>query len=205
MIVYPFVKRAFDAVLAFLVVLFLLPFFLLAGILIKLDSKGPVFFRQDRLGVGGRPFKVYKLRSMYLGAEKLGVYEAKDDPRVTRIGRFLRRTSLNELPQFINILKGDMSLIGPRPVLPFHPWPIEEYTVEQRKRFQVRPGLTGWAQVNGRKNVPWPERLKLDGEYVDRLSAAFDARILLKTVAVVLSGKDNYNEGVTGGRANDAE
>ena len=176
------------------------PLLALAAIAIKLDSKGPVFFRQPRLGLNAEPFEVYKLRSMFLGAEKLGVYEAKDDPRVTRVGRVLRRLSLNELPQLFNILKGDMSLIGPRPVLPFHPWPLEEYTEEQRKRFKVKPGLTGWAQVNGRMNVPWEERLQYDAEYAENVSFRFDLRIFLKTFGVLLSMRDSYNTSETAAR-----
>ena len=176
------------------------PLLALAAIAIKLDSKGPVIFRQPRLGLNAEPFEVYKLRSMFLGAEKLGVYEAKDDPRVTRVGRVLRRLSLNELPQLFNILKGDMSLIGPRPVLPFHPWPLEEYTEEQRKRFKVKPGLTGWAQVNGRMNVPWEERLQYDAEYAENVSFRFDLRIFLKTFGVLLSMRDSYNTSETATR-----
>lgn len=202
---YRIIKRLFDVVVSACVLLVLLPFFLVVAIAIKLDSKGPVFFMQERLGLHAKPFLVYKFRSMFLGAEKLGVYEVKGDPRVTRVGRILRPLSINELPQFLNILKGEMSLIGPRPVLPFHPWPLEEYTETQKKRFQVRPGLTGWAAVNGRKNVQWDRRLELDAEYVDRASLAFDIRILLKTVAVVLSASDSYNTTETARRTDDQQ
>lgn len=191
---YLFFKRAFDIVFASSMLLVLSPLFLLTAIAIKLDSKGPVFFLQDRLGVNGAPFKFFKFRSMFLGAEKLGVYEVKDDPRVTRVGRVLRKYSINELPQLINILKGEMSLIGPRPVLSFHPWPYSDYTDEQKKRFFIKPGLTGWAQVNGRKNVDWDQRLKYDVEYAENCSFFFDARIFFKTFLVVLSASDNYNK-----------
>lgn len=199
------IKRAFDVIVSACVLIVLLPFFVVVAIAIKLDSKGPVFFMQERLGLHARPFLVYKFRSMHLGAEKLGVYELKGDPRVTRVGRILRPLSINELPQLLNILKGEMSLIGPRPVLPFHPWPLEEYTEAHKKRFQVRPGLTGWAAVNGRKNVQWDRRLELDAEYVDRASAAFDIRILLKTVTVVLSASDSYNTTETARRTDDTQ
>lgn len=202
---YNILKRAFDVFVSVCALLVLLPLFLVVAIAIKLDSDGPVFFMQERLGLGAKPFLVYKFRSMFVGAEKLGVYEMRGDPRVTRIGRILRPLSINELPQFLNILRGEMSLVGPRPVLPFHPWPLDEYTQAQRKRFLVRPGLTGWAAVNGRKNVQWERRLELDAEYVDRASIAFDVVILLKTVAVVLSANGGYNTNETARRADDSQ
>lgn len=187
-------KRFIDIAISLMALIVLIPVFIVVGIFIKLDSKGPVFFLQDRLGVDGKRFKIFKLRSMYLGAEKLGVYELKDDPRVTPVGRFIRPLSINELPQFINILKGDMSLIGPRPVLPDHPWDWSQATELQRKRFKVRPGLTGWAAVNGRKNVTWEMRTKYEAEYAENISFMFDLKIFLKTISVVLSMKDGYNK-----------
>lgn len=191
---YLFWKRVFDVVAATGALLVLSPVFLVTAVLIKLDSRGPVFFHQERLGRGGEPFKVHKFRSMYLGAEKLGVYEMKDDPRVTRVGRVLRRLSINELPQFFNILKGEMSLIGPRPVMPHQPWDWSKATPAQRHRFGVKPGLTGWAQVHGRMNVPWDRRVEYDAEYVDRISPSLDLKIILRTIVVVLSMKDSYNK-----------
>ena len=191
------IKRIIEVGLALLATIILLPLFPFVALAIKIDSKGPVIFKQDRIGLYGRIFTIYKLRSMQLGAEKGGVYEAKDDPRVTRIGKFLRRTSINELPQLINIIRGDMSIIGPRPVLTFHPWPYEQYTEEQKKRFAVRPGVTGWAQVNGRKNLFWDERIAFDIEYVEKMSLAFDLKIFLKTIVKVLSMQDSYNMGKT--------
>ncbi len=195
--VYPRVKRATDVALCTAALAVLSPVLALTAVAIKLDSPGPVLFRQPRLGLGGRSFTMYKFRSMRVGAEAGGVYEAARDARVTRLGRVLRRTSIDELPQLVNIIKGDMSIIGPRPTLTYHPWPLEEYTPEQRRRFDVRPGVTGWAQVNGRKSVDWPRRIEFDVEYVDGLSPAFDARILLRTVAKVLAMSDNVNTSQT--------
>lgn len=191
---YFLVKRIFDIVVSALSLIVLFPLFVLVSIAIKLDSRGPVFFLQERLGKDGKPFSVFKFRSMVLGAEKLGVYEQKYDPRVTRIGRIIRPLSINELPQFINILKGDMSLIGPRPVLPEHPWNWAEATPEQRRRFKVKPGLTGWAAVHGRKNVPWERRVELDAEYAENVSLKLDLKIIWRTIWVVLTMKDSYNK-----------
>lgn len=195
---YRFVKRALDVVASGSALLLLLPIFAVVAVAIKLDSPGPVFFRQERLGLGARPFLVWKFRSMFLGAEKLGVYEAKDDPRVTRVGRVLRRTSFNEVPQLLNILRGEMSVVGPRPVLPSHPWPLDRYTPEQKTRFSVPPGLTGLAQVSGRKDVPWPERLRLDAQYVREQSLGLDFAIMLRTLRVVASSKGNHNASIPG-------
>ena len=195
--VYPLVKRGADVVLCAGALVVLSPVLALSAVAIKLDTPGPVLFRQERLGLKGRPFTMLKFRSMRVGAEAGGVYESSRDARVTRVGRVLRRTSLDELPQLVNIIRGDMSIIGPRPTLTYHPWPWEEYTPEQRRRFDVRPGVTGWAQINGRKSLAWPERIVLDVEYVDSLSARFDARILFRTVLKVLAMSDNVNTSET--------
>ena len=194
---YPLIKRGLDVALCSGALVVLSPLLALSAVAVKLNSPGPVLFRQERLGLKGRPFTMLKFRSMCLGAEAGGVYEAKGDARVTRVGRVLRRTSLDELPQLVNIIRGEMSIIGPRPTLTYHPWPWDQYTPEQRRRFDVRPGVTGWAQINGRKSVDWPERIVLDVEYVDSMSAAVDARILFRTVLKVLAMSDNVNTSET--------
>ena len=190
-----FFKRVLDILLAILVLLVPLPLYLLIAIAVKVDSKGPVLFKQERLGRGGRVFCMYKFRSMCVDAERMGqgVYSDRRDTRVTRVGRFLRATSLDELPQAINVLKGDMSFIGPRPPLTYHPWPIEDYTPEQKRMFDVRPGITGWAQIHGRKAIGWEERIELSVYYVDHLSFWLDAKIFFLTIPKVLSNADNEN------------
>lgn len=195
--IYKFIKRLLDVILSVIGLIILSPILLITAIAIKLESKGPVIFQQDRLGLNGQAFKIYKFRSMCVGAEKDGVYETKGDMRVTKVGRIIRKTSIDELPQFVNIIKGDMSIIGPRPTLTYHPWPIEKYTNEQRKRFNVRPGVTGWAQINGRKDVPWDKRIEYDVWYVDNLSFGLDFKIFFKTVIKVLTMQDNINVGET--------
>jgi undecaprenyl phosphate N,N'-diacetylbacillosamine 1-phosphate transferase len=195
--IYKYIKRLLDVVLSVIGLIILSPILLITAIAIKLESKGPVIFQQDRLGLNGQAFKIYKFRSMCVGAEKDGVYETKGDMRVTKVGRIIRKTSIDELPQFVNIIKGDMSIIGPRPTLTYHPWPIEKYTNEQRKRFNVRPGVTGWAQINGRKDVPWDKRIEYDVWYVDNLSFGLDFKIFFKTVIKVLTMQDNINVGET--------
>jgi undecaprenyl phosphate N,N'-diacetylbacillosamine 1-phosphate transferase len=195
--IYKNIKRLLDVVLSVIGLIIISPILLITAIAIKLESKGPVIFQQDRLGLNGQVFKIYKFRSMCIGAEKDGVYETKGDMRVTKVGRIIRKTSIDELPQFVNIIKGDMSIIGPRPTLTYHPWPIEKYTNEQRKRFNVRPGVTGWAQINGRKDVPWDKRIEYDVWYVDNLSFGLDFKIFFKTVIKVLTMQDNINVGET--------
>lgn len=197
--IYLAVKRALGAILAALGLIILSPLMLVTCAAVKLDSKGPVFFKQMRLGVNGVPFEMYKFRSMCVDAEGKGsgVYSEKGDPRVTPVGRILRATSIDELPQLVNILKGDMSIVGPRPALTYHPWPYEDYTEHQKHMFDLRPGITGWAQVNGRKEVPWPERIELNIWYVENVSLLLDIKILVKTVAKVVTNADNANVGAT--------
>ncbi|TDL61512.1 sugar transferase [Rhodococcus qingshengii] len=199
--IYKKVKRLLDIVLSLIGLTILSPILLVVAISIKLESKGPVIFQQERIGLYGKVFKIYKFRSMCVGAEKSGVYETKGDARVTKIGKFIRKTSIDEFPQFVNIIKGDMSIIGPRPTLTYHPWPIEEYSEIQKKRFNVRPGVTGWAQVNGRKEVPWHQRIEYDVDYVENLSFGFDFKIFFKTILKVLAMKDNVNVGETARKA----
>ena len=194
-----FFKRFLDIVISVLALAALGWLMALAAIAVRLESKGPAIFRQQRLGRDGREFTFYKFRSMCLGAEKTGsgVYSGKNDNRVTRVGRILRATSIDELPQLFNILKGDMSLIGPRPPLTYHPWPIGQYTPHQRRMYEVRPGITGWAQVHGRKDVEWNHRIELSVWYVDHLSFALDVKIFFMTIWKVFSNADNENIGET--------
>lgn len=191
--IYKSVKRILDISLSLFGLVILSPLLFIVSIAIKLETKGPIIFKQERLGLNGQVFKIYKFRSMCVGAEKGGVYETKGDTRVTKVGQFIRKTSIDELPQFVNIIKGDMSVIGPRPTLTYHPWPLDQYTEEQKKRFSVRPGVTGWAQINGRKDVPWERRIVYDVEYAENLSFAFDLKIFLKTIIKVLTMQDNVN------------
>ena len=191
-----FFKRLFDILLSFTLLLILWPVFLIIAVAIKLDSKGPVLFLQERIGKGGKVFKIYKFRSMCVGAEHTGsgVYSGKGDARVTRVGRILRATSLDELIQVVNILKGDMSFIGPRPPLTYHPWPIEEYTEEQLRMFEVRPGITGYSQMKYRNSAQGKLRYEADKYYVDHLSFMLDVKIIFGTIKKVLKRSDIYNE-----------
>lgn len=190
---YPKVKRGVDFVASAAGLAALAIPLGMVALVVKADSPGPAIFRQERLGQHGRPFTMYKFRSMTVGAEAGGVYESEGDIRVTRVGRVLRKTSIDELPQLLNILKGEMSFIGPRPTLTYHPWPFDEYTSAQKRRFDVRPGITGLAQVSGRKNLPWSQRIELDAEYVDGLSPLLEARILALTIWRVVRSSDNVN------------
>lgn len=196
---YRAVKRFLDVTASFLGLVLLSPLLLAVSILIKIDSRGPVIFRQKRIGRNGKVFEIYKFRSMCVGAEKTGsgVYSGKGDARVTRIGKILRATSIDELPQLLNILKGEMSFVGPRPPLTYHPWKYEEYTDFQKRMFEVRPGITGWAQVNGRKDVEWHKRIELNVWYVDHMSLLLDIKIMFMTAFKVLKNADNENSGAT--------
>ncbi|MBQ9742169.1 MAG: sugar transferase [Ruminococcus sp.] len=200
---YRFFKRTMDFVLSLLGIIILSPIMLLTAIAIKIESKGPVIFKQERLGKGGKPFHIYKFRSMCVGAEHTGsgVYSGKNDTRVTKTGRIIRATSIDELPQLVNILKGDMSLIGPRPPLTYHPWPIDDYSEEQLHMFDVRPGITGWAQVNGRKEVEWNKRIQLNVWYTRNMSLWLDIKILFMTVFKVFTNADNENTTETAAKA----
>ena len=188
-------NRAADVVVAGVGLALASPILGLAALATKLESGGPILYRQTRVGRNGEDFEVLKLRSMVVGAERLGAGYAVDegDTRITRVGRILRRTSVDELPQLWNILRGDMSVIGPRPTLRYQ---VEQYDERQRRRLEIRPGLTGWAQVQGRASLPWAERIDLDVWYVDHRSPRVDLEILLRTPLALFRG--TYR-GATGG------
>ncbi|TMK39140.1 MAG: sugar transferase [Actinobacteria bacterium] len=189
--------RAVDVVAATVGLALGAPILGLAMLAIVLESPGHPIYRQRRIGKDGRPFDVIKLRTMVPGAESIGAGLAvnESDPRITRVGTLLRRLSLDELPNLLNVLRGDMTLVGPRPTLPVQ---VEQYTERQRGRLSVKPGLTGWAQVNGRTSLPWSERIELDLWYIEHRSLALDLQILARTVAMVLRGGGLY-KGDTGG------
>lgn len=203
---YKVFKRFSDIVISLFALIILSPLMLFTSLAIKLDSKGPVIFKQERLGYKAKVFHIYKFRSMCENAEQMGTgqYSFAGDMRVTKVGKFIRATSIDELPQLINVLKGEMSLVGFRPPLTYHPWDISEYTDEQLRMFDVRPGITGWAQVNGRKHTEWHERIRLNVYYVDHISLFLDIKILFMTVFSVLKNEDNVNvtETVRGTAAN---
>lgn len=188
------IKRLMDITLSLLALILSSPLFLFIFLLIKLDSRGPALFRQTRVGQYGKPFTCYKFRTMYVDAPDIrnpdgSTFNAEDDPRLTRVGRFLRKTTLDELPQFINVLRGDMSIVGPRPDLPDQ---VRFYTERHKKRLLVKPGMTGWAWIHGRNSIPWELRRELDVEYVENYSLWLDFQILLRTIPMVLLAKGVY-------------
>jgi lipopolysaccharide/colanic/teichoic acid biosynthesis glycosyltransferase len=190
-------RRAIDVLGGCLVLLFAAPVMLVAMVAIRLESRGHPIYKQRRVGRDGRPFDMFKLRTMVDGAEHIGAGLAinENDSRVTSVGVFLRRTSLDELPNLVNVVRGDMSFIGPRPTIPIQ---VAQYTPRQRGRLAIRPGITGWAQVNGRASLPWSERIDLDLYYIEHRSLALDLRILGRTLAIVFGGSGLY-KGQTGG------
>ena len=193
-------KPAIDWLLAFIALALFWWVYLLIALAIKLeDPKGPVIFKQKRLGKQGKIYWMYKFRSMKVNAEFTGsgVYSDDKDNRITKVGKVLRKTSLDELPQLINVLKGQLALVGPRSPLTYHPWPLEQYTAEQRRMFDVRPGITGWAQVHGRKTVEWHKRIEMNVWYAEHVSFWLDLKILFMTVFKVLSNADNENLGAS--------
>jgi lipopolysaccharide/colanic/teichoic acid biosynthesis glycosyltransferase len=191
-------RRVFDVVVSSVVLIVMSPVIVLAAIAIKLTSRGPVIFRQQRVGRDGHQFDVLKLRSMVAGAEHKGAGLAvnKGDSRITTVGRFLRRTGLDELPNLVNVIRGEMSIIGPRPTVQVQ---VDQYTERQRRRLEIKPGITGWAQVNGRASLPWPERIEMDIDYIDKRSTRLDLHILRRTARQVISGGDDHYKGETGG------
>jgi lipopolysaccharide/colanic/teichoic acid biosynthesis glycosyltransferase len=190
-------RRAFDIAIAAAGLLVTSPVLLLAMLAVKLESRGGAFYRQRRVGLHGREFEVLKLRTMVQGAEHIGAGMAVNtgDARITRVGRILRRTSLDELPNLINVFKGEMAIVGPRPTLPSQ---VAQYTERERGRLAVRPGITGWAQVNGRASLPWAQRIELDLWYIEHRSWRLDLTILWRSAQLVVRGEGLY-KGATGG------
>jgi len=186
-------SRALDVVLSATLLVLTAPVLALAALAIRLESRGPVFYRQLRVGRCGESFELWKLRTMVPGAESMGagLYVLEGDPRITRVGRLLRRFSLDELPNLFNVLKGQMALVGPRPTIQEQ---VDRYTERQRRRLDVKPGITGWAQVHGRASLPWPERIELDVWYVEHRSLMLDLRILLRTARLLTTGHGLYSE-----------
>ena len=187
----PGLPRGADLLIATAGLILAAPVIAIAAVAIKLDSRGPVFYRQQRVGHRGELFEMWKLRTMADGVPLGGIWDplTKDDPRVTKVGAFLRRTSLDELPNLFNVLRGEMAIVGPRPTISEQ---VETYTDHQRRRLDVKPGLTGWAQVNGRAGIPLAERIELDVWYVDHRSLGLDLRIFGRTLRQLLTGRGLY-------------
>ena len=190
-----FFKRLLDFILSLLAIIVLSPVLLIISFLIKVTSEGPVFFLQERVGLNQKVFKIIKFRTMIVNAEHIGdglSVKEGTDPRITKIGKFLRKTSLDELPQLFNILKGDMAIIGPRPPVIYHPYKIGEYDEIKKHRFDVKPGLSGLAQAEVRNSATWDERIEYDVKYVQNVSFLQDVKIIFKTINVVLCSKNIY-------------
>lgn len=189
------IKEILDKILALILLLITLPIFIIVSISIKLESKGPVIFKQQRLGRNGKPFTIYKFRTMVNNAVNMGsgIFTSKNDSRITKVGKVLRKTSVDELPQLVNILKGEMSFIGPRPPLLNHPYEYKDYDDIQVLRFSVLPGITGYAQAYARNSIKWPDRIKMDVYYYKNFSLWFDLKILIKTVLTVVTSEGTYS------------
>ena len=186
-------KRCFDLIITTFGIIIISPLLLIIALAVKLSSRGPIIFQQVRSGLDCKPFTAYKFRSMVEGAERIGLgYEvAKNDSRITKVGKFLRKTSLDELPQLFNILKGEMSLIGPRPTIPSE---VAKFTDRQKMRQQAKPGISGWAQVNGRNLLSWDEKIEFDIWYVENWSFLLDLKILWKTIFVLFKRDELYGK-----------
>lgn len=196
-------KRTFDLLSAFVAILLLLPLWVIVAIAIKCDSKGPVFFKQERRTKNGRVFKMLKFRSMVVNAEKMGtgLFNYENDPRVTKVGKFLRKTSLDELPQLFNIFIGQMSVVGPRPCVKYELGDYETLNRRYKKRFEMKAGLTGLAQTKGRNNITWDEKVELDDEYIDQFKkygVLLDVKILFNSVFKVSKKEDIYENKIEG-------
>ena len=191
------IRRGVDVLASFGLLVVCAPLLAIAVVAIRLESRGPAIYRQRRIGLGGAPFDMLKLRTMVHGAESMGAGLAvnEGDWRITRVGAFLRRTSLDELPNLVNVLRGEMALIGPRPTIPVQ---VAQYTDRQRGRLRIRPGITGWAQVNGRASLSWNQRIELDLYYIEHRSLRMDVKIIVRTVALVFGGSGLY-KGESGG------
>ena len=189
-------KKLFDLTFSIFLTLVLLPIFLVISFLIKTSSSGPIFFVQQRIGKDGVHFGMIKFRTMVVNAEKqgTGLDSYDDDPRVTIIGRILRNSSLDEIPQLFNIIMGQMSFVGPRPPTTYHPYKYKDYPRDKINRFSVKPGVTGWAQINGRNNLSWDEKIAFDLEYIVKVSFLFDMKIILFTILKVISNDGGYDE-----------
>ena len=191
-------SRALDLLLAAVLLVLATPVLAAAAVALRIESGGPVLYRQRRVGKDGVPFDLFKLRTMVPGAERIGagIGVLEGDPRITRVGALLRRFSLDELPNLFNVIRGELAIVGPRPTIQEQ---VDRYTDRQRRRLEVRPGITGWAQVNGRASLPWPERIEMDVWYVDNRSLLLDLKILAMTARLLLSGRGLYSEDPTHG------
>ncbi|MCT4665854.1 MAG: sugar transferase [Flavobacteriales bacterium] len=194
---YDFSKRVFDIICSIFGIIVFLPVLILVAIAVKVDSKGPIIFKQLRIGRNGKEYYIYKFRSMVVGAEKkgTGLFNFENDPRVTKVGNFIRNTSLDEIPQLFNILKGDMSFVGPRPPVNYELGDYKDFTGDLKARFRVKPGVTGYAQVNGRNEISWDEKIIFDNEYIEdfyKWGVLLDIKIILITIIKVIKNDGGY-------------